>query len=322
MKKIYVSVLIIIAIFCLSIEVIAFEQSYFNDVTEEHYEYIGLLKNMNIISGYEDGTFRGDKSVTRAEFISMVFRGAYPDEIISECMNDETLSVYTKFSDLTEDSWFLKPVIYLSGEGGAIKFINGYPDGTFRPDNNITLSEAYVICVNMLGYGAVAEYHGSYPAGYSYVAELMGLNEGIECGPGDNLTRYDVCRLIYNSFDVVIPFATRPYRDNKTWLEIKNIDRVYNASVSVKEGGYLLSGEMVVETQSEGIAGLNQAINTIKRIELCEIPLNDDLNEYVGETVTAYVRKTEGGQYELVHIYLSDKCEPAFFGAVVQHTAT
>ncbi len=67
----------------------------FPDVPENHwaYEYAAGLQRQGILEGYEDGYFKGDKTMTRYEFVAMLFRamenGAILDDKISEEFKDE-----------------------------------------------------------------------------------------------------------------------------------------------------------------------------------------------------------------------------------------
>ncbi len=82
-----------------------------------------------IIEGYGDGTFRSDASITRAEFAKIL---SYED-----ADNDAEAD----FPDLSSEHWAKKAIDRLYGN----KRIEGYPDGTFAPDKEITRAEAVKI---------------------------------------------------------------------------------------------------------------------------------------------------------------------------------
>ena len=85
--------------------------------------------------GYSDGTFRGKNQITRAEFAKMLMQ--YLDA------EDMTLEPVTaaKFTDVPEDAWYAEAV-YTLANGGIIK---GYGDGSFKPGNRVTRTEAVVM---------------------------------------------------------------------------------------------------------------------------------------------------------------------------------
>lgn len=89
-------------------------------------KYISTLENAGIINGYEDGTFRPDNYITRAEFAAIAARFDNLDETAN-----------TMFSDIT-GHWAEKYITSAANKG----WIKGYTDGTFRPDQFITRAEA------------------------------------------------------------------------------------------------------------------------------------------------------------------------------------
>ena len=85
------------------------------------------------ISGYEDGTFRPDNTITRAESAA----------IIARCSADfdENKMYASDFTDVLGDEWYANYVGYAAEKG----YISGYEDGTFKADRNITRGELAVI---------------------------------------------------------------------------------------------------------------------------------------------------------------------------------
>ncbi|MDO5301115.1 MAG: S-layer homology domain-containing protein [Tissierellia bacterium] len=96
---------------------------------------VGYAAQVGIVSGYPDGTFGPNKSITRAEFATIAARFAQLTE--GEEVN---------FVDLTDAHWSYKSVQLAAANG----WISGYPDGTFRPDKEITRAEVTAITNRML----------------------------------------------------------------------------------------------------------------------------------------------------------------------------
>ena len=94
---------------------------------------VSTLTNMGIIKGYTDGTFRPNADITRAELATIIARFAKLD------VNTKT------FSDIT-GHWAQKNIELAAGNG----WINGYEDGTFRPNNNITRAETFAMINRVL----------------------------------------------------------------------------------------------------------------------------------------------------------------------------
>lgn len=101
----------------------------FTDITTSHwaYEAICALADKFIISGYLDKTFKPDANITRGEFAKIIVAAADCFDYTAEC----------SFTDVSRDDW------YYSYVASALKagLISGYPDGSFRPGDNITRAD-------------------------------------------------------------------------------------------------------------------------------------------------------------------------------------
>ncbi len=95
-------------------------------------EYIEYGVEKGYISGYQDGTFLPDKTVTRAEFSKMI-NSAVKLTATGDAKGD--------FGDVASKDWFFEEVKKAENAG----YITGYEDGTFRPNNSVTRQEAAVI---------------------------------------------------------------------------------------------------------------------------------------------------------------------------------
>ena len=112
----------------------------FSDVTADSWynQTVSTLARMGIVKGYEDGSFRPNAPITRAEF------GAIATRFFAE-----TGATYEPgtFTDVTGDEWFANAI----QDAVNLGLIGGYPDGTVRPNNNITRAEACAIVNRTLG---------------------------------------------------------------------------------------------------------------------------------------------------------------------------
>lgn len=106
----------------------------FSDI-EGHFaqDYIKTLASEGMINGYEDGSFKPDNTITRAEFAKLV-------SVIFEITSQDV----REYEDVTSDDWFKPYVDKLSGAG----IVTGY-DGKFSPYDNITRQDAAVICLRI-----------------------------------------------------------------------------------------------------------------------------------------------------------------------------
>lgn len=90
--------------------------------------------------GYEDGTVRPQKAITRAEVATIFFR------LLTEDGRDRYLTTENDFSDVAADAWYTEAVE--TAEIHAI--VSGYPDGSFRPEKAITRAEVCAVINRML----------------------------------------------------------------------------------------------------------------------------------------------------------------------------
>lgn len=101
-------------------------------------EYICNLYDRDVVEGYSSTYFKPDDDVSRAEFLKMALLGAdlNPYDVDSEY-----------YSDVDDDSWYYEYVTYASKKD----YIEGYGDGTFRPNEDINRAEALVILFRIAG---------------------------------------------------------------------------------------------------------------------------------------------------------------------------
>lgn len=112
-------------------------ESSFTDVQADAWyaNAVGYIEQFGIINGYEDGTFRPQNTITRAEFVTMASRFATLSKEF-DC----------RFADVDNSHWAYHYIAFAAGN----KWVGGYEDNTFRADNTITRAEVVTIVNNML----------------------------------------------------------------------------------------------------------------------------------------------------------------------------
>lgn len=194
---------------------VANAQTRFSDVpsSNPYYDAIQWLTDNGVIQGYGDGTFRPNNPVNRAEMLKMIFIADGNEDDA-----DAALATATMFPDTPKSEWYAKYVALARNRGT----VQGYPDGYFRPGNNINKAEAYKIVLKefynetTMGY---AVSRGSLPSSLSaapdvkatdwfslYVnfAALKNFYDAAPLGsknfyPAQNLTRGQLAQLIYRA---------------------------------------------------------------------------------------------------------------------------
>lgn len=156
---------------------------------------VSELVSFEVINGYEDGTFKPENKITRAEVCTIISR-AIPQGKSSV----ETMRLNDEFADVQNWQWFYDDVLKMSDFG----IVNGYGDGTFRPENDITYQEYIKMLVSMLFYQPKAEGLGGYPDGYISVANEIGITTGINFNNIDKITRADAAIMLNNALSIPI----------------------------------------------------------------------------------------------------------------------
>lgn len=160
----------------------------FSDVPGSHWaaNYIGYMEQFGIVTGYADGSFRPDAPVTRAEFASIASR--------FEKLTEGTMS----FADVPATYWAASYINFAATRG----WVNGYADGTFRPENPITRAEVAAVTCRLLERTADQDYIRSHPDelrtfhdmaeghwAYWYVMEAANGHDYTRAGSGETWLR-------------------------------------------------------------------------------------------------------------------------------------
>jgi hypothetical protein len=143
--------LLISLIIPLSLIAVNFTFASFSDVPSSHpnSEAINYVQTQKIVEGYADGTYKPDQLINRAEFTKIIIGTQFPTSEIHTCVeNNHTNWQYVFFPDVSSNAWYA-PYICTSKINNIIQ---GYPEGTFRPANNISFVEAAKIIVIAFGY--------------------------------------------------------------------------------------------------------------------------------------------------------------------------
>ncbi len=174
----------------------------FSDVPEgsPFYQYIRCLACRGIITGYGDGTFRPDSSVTRGQ-VAKIIANSVP-------YNDAIPPARQTFSDVPSSNSF-----WLYIERAALHgLVGGYADGTFRPGNNLTRGQIAKIDAIAAGYSdsipPARQTFLDVPPGspfwvYIERVALHGVVSGYDDGtyrPGNNVTRGQASKIVANTF--------------------------------------------------------------------------------------------------------------------------
>lgn len=168
----------------------------FSDVddTNPYKKAITTLSTLNVISGYDDGTFAPDKVISRAEFTSLIVHMLGFENMTSE---------ENSFDDLSDDHWAKNYIQTAYGLG----IISGMGDGTFEADSPVTYEQALKMIVCTLGYEgfaqAVADANNGWADGYIKQANSLEITKGVaDAEYSSGASRGVVAQVLYNALEV------------------------------------------------------------------------------------------------------------------------
>jgi hypothetical protein len=200
----------------------------FSDVNEStnYNDSIDWLSDADIVIGYPDGTFKPDQCVNRAEFVKLVtLTSSLP--YVPERTTD-------KFPDVRPSDWFYTYV----GNAFTLSWIQGYPDGTFKPGNCVNRVEAIKMAlwgfnidhypVPDIGWPWADVKHDAWYSSYFYTAidkSLLPLEHvkytNLESGwpsnyyyPDRNMTRAEVAEMLYRMYKLQNESKVVPLEDD------------------------------------------------------------------------------------------------------------
>lgn len=253
--------------------------------TASYAQAVQELSALDVISGYDDGTFGPDKLVTRAEITKMIV------DALAERSSAEASTESTKFADVSADHW-AKGYI---NQGVADGFIAGMSDTEFDPDANVTYVQAQKMLVSAIGYETYAQAQGGWPIGYKTYAASLDITKGIS-GIKDSteLTRAQVAQMIDNAMDAplcVIASWKTEWNGSKTPnLEARDgkEGRAYETLFTEKHDAYKVYGR-VTETSKTGSVDTDKVTFQVEKADnfddeevKADSPVSEDM--YIGDS--------------------------------------
>lgn len=280
--------------------------------TASYAQAVQELSALDVISGYDDGTFGPDKLVTRAEITKMIV------DALAERSSAEASTESTKFADVSADHW-AKGYI---NQGVADGFIAGMSDTEFDPDANVTYVQAQKMLVSAIGYETYAQAQGGWPIGYKTYAASLDITKGIS-GIKDSteLTRAQVAQMIDNAMDAplcVIASWKTEWNGTKTPnLEVRDgkEGRAYETLFTEKHDAYKVYGR-VTETSKTGSVDTDKVTFQVEKADnfddeevKADSPVSEDM--YIGDSKAdnylrtysqALIQKNDDDEYTILSI--------------------
>ncbi len=239
-------------------------------------ESLTYFADQDWLKGYEDGTYKPDRTITRAEFIALVNRICG--------FTEQTEGVLDKFTDVKKDQWYYKDV--------AIAVTAGYVEGdsktTISPNANITREEAFTMLGRVAGLSAQdfdvldAFKDSGSVSGYAkpYLAALVknGYVNGYEdktVRPQQHITRAEAVKTMYVCLELLTTryvLMNIPYADFYA-AELKNdvaVDGVTSATLNKTRTAGLVGGSYHVDAKGTDITGITFPVKVPRGVSLSD----------------------------------------------------
>lgn len=201
----------------------AYSKTSFSDING-HWAKSWIEKSvkMGFVSGYEDGTFKPDRTITRAEF----------SKLINNALNTNK-KASINFTDVESKDWFYEEIQKSVASG----FFSGYENNTFRPSNPIKREEAAKVVSSAIATGGIEGEGATLLSDYGTIQEWAKIsvnsvyNKGYILGypegtyrPSKALTRAEAVKIIYEIIE---------NENIELGFNITNYNEVYSSAVVV-----------------------------------------------------------------------------------------
>ena len=273
----------------------------FTDVSsgDKYYDAIMNLAADGILNGFEDGSFKPEEPVTRAQFTKII---CYAQNIGSLTYSEVDRAI---FPDVATNHWAIDNIITAKNLG----IINGYDDGTFKPDVSVLYEQAVKMVVCALGYTeAMAKREvasgEAYPLGYMSIASKKAqiLGKITDAKIGQPLTRGGVAQLIDNMLGAKV-YDPETGESSGTMKEETSSSKNTDGRVVGIHGASLYHDETSACKKNQIEVELADGSREFYDIEKLNI---SNLYDYLGRSVTVYY-DSENGEYEAYNIVFQNK---------------
>ena len=172
MKKLLAMVLALVMTLSLAVSANAFKDD--KSISDDYAEAVAVLNGMGVFKGYEDGSFKPEGNITRAEVATIIYR-IYTADVAK---NDKSglYATYNKFSDMAGAGWAQGYIGYCANAS----LVKGYPDGTFKPSGKVTGYEVLAMILRAVGYDKNNEFSGAdWALHVAQTAQQLGVLDNV-----------------------------------------------------------------------------------------------------------------------------------------------
>ena len=289
MKSKFIIILSLVMVLFVLSSVISIASVDFKDVRSTKYEdSVNNLVNLGVINGMPDGSFKPEENLTRAQLLKMLVMA----------LNLEGSDEEINFIDVDEDYWAME---YIKA-AVKNKVIAGYPDGTFKPENNVTYAEAVTMIIRAAGMEDIKLKNNSvWPNGHMSLAKSFNIFENIsDFSENETVSRGNIAILVDNTIKLIkrldepiyeLPVEPKPEEEIQK-VEDKNeviIDNEKTADMekAVDEPIYELPVEPKPEEEIQKVEDKDTELSSTEKIS--NLVEDNTKNSLVSEKITEII---------------------------------
>ena len=307
-------VLALVLAFACAFTMFAGAASYSDKADIKATTAVDMLSSLGVIQGYEDGSFKPNTTVTRAQMAKMIFT-------IMNGGNDNAkayTSLPTKFTDLPTAAWAQGYVRYLQNTG----IIAGKSVTKFAPNDTVTGLEAAKMVLVAAGYNA--QKAGLTGAAWAQntmkYGQLNNLFEDVDADLNAALPRQYAAQILYNALDMKRVVWSNDINDFKNATDVSGEKTIgekymdlYKTSAEVLTSVKKTSGKDTYEIK---LADEVKYADDKKEQEFTKVPT--DVSDLLGLKVKVLVRVKTNGDQDVYGVYADDDSKVIATGTVGQ----
>ena len=307
-------VLALVLAFACAFTMFAGAASYSDKADIKATTAVDMLSSLGVIQGYEDGSFKPNTTVTRAQMAKMIFT-------IMNGGNDNAnayASLPTKFTDLPTAAWAQGYVRYLQNTG----IIAGKSATKFAPNDTVTGLEAAKMVLVAAGYNA--QKAGLTGAAWAQntmkYGQLNNLFEDVDADLNAALPRQYAAQILYNALDMKRVVWSNDINDFKNATDVSGEKTIgekymdlYKTSAEVLTSVKKTSGKDTYEIK---LADKVKYADDKKEQEFTKVPT--DVSDLLGLKVKVLVRVKTNGDQDVYGVYADDDSKVIATGTVGQ----
>ena len=284
MKK-YIAMILSVIMSISAFSLLCFaEEPALSDIAGTKYQTSAeLLYDLGIIAGYDDGTFKPEREVSRGELCAIIARVLGVDNI--------NTAYSGRFTDI-ENSPYCSYIETLAG----MNIVNGVGGDRFEPDAQVLTEQVIKIVVCAINYDKLQN-DLTYPDSYISIATQRGLLQNVSSAYGSNMTRGEIAILVENMLEadaVEITYGANggiEFTVTTVMHELLDIDR-FSGIMTANENANLLGdrlpgrGIVTITTSSGNVTADSGVLN---------------INDNLGKRGYYYIRNAGDSEAEVVH---------------------